>query len=258
MKKRPVLRWVLIVYLVIGFFSYLKNTVSNNDQIRSVPSSNAAVSPAPRESLDDVLNHCAEKFINEYPDHSRAEYNPDTRRFLFYFWQDDIEDVVTQAISGVYPSDASWYDVCASVEELSLSIQREFDEAGYGAVSADVYLLNPDNTRLSLLRASRGVLLYDVVAAASIDSGYTSETLFATLGASDVAEARTVSQNPIVAPALADTAVHHYVLNTSSKKFHLPGCSSVDGMSFKNRDDVTDTRQAVIAMGYQPCGRCNP
>ena len=49
-----------------------------------------------------------------------------------------------------------------------------------------------------------------------------------------------------------------YVLNTNSKKFHLPSCSSVDQMSPKNREDVEDTRENLIAKGCDPCKRCNP
>ena len=49
-----------------------------------------------------------------------------------------------------------------------------------------------------------------------------------------------------------------YVLNTNSKKFHLPSCSSVDQMSPKNREDVEDTRENLIAKGHDPCKRCNP
>lgn len=49
-----------------------------------------------------------------------------------------------------------------------------------------------------------------------------------------------------------------YVLNTNTKKFHIPSCSSVDSMSSKNRQDYTGTRDEVIAMGYDPCGRCHP
>ena len=49
-----------------------------------------------------------------------------------------------------------------------------------------------------------------------------------------------------------------YVLNTNSKKFHRPDCSSVGQMSAKNREDVEDTRENLIAKGYDPCKRCNP
>ena len=49
-----------------------------------------------------------------------------------------------------------------------------------------------------------------------------------------------------------------YILNTNTKKFHYPSCSSVDQMSEKNRQEFTGTRDEVIAMGYDPCGRCHP
>ena len=49
-----------------------------------------------------------------------------------------------------------------------------------------------------------------------------------------------------------------YVLNTNSKKFHRPDCSSVSDMKPKNRRDFTGTREEAIGMGYQPCGRCHP
>jgi len=49
-----------------------------------------------------------------------------------------------------------------------------------------------------------------------------------------------------------------YVLNTNTHKFHLPTCPSVDDMKPKNREDFYGTRDAAIAAGYQPCGRCHP
>lgn len=49
-----------------------------------------------------------------------------------------------------------------------------------------------------------------------------------------------------------------YVLNTNTKKFHYPSCSSVDQMKDKNKKNVTCSRDEVIEMGYEPCKRCNP
>lgn len=49
-----------------------------------------------------------------------------------------------------------------------------------------------------------------------------------------------------------------YVINTNSKKFHYPTCSSVGDMKPKNRRDVNETRDNIIAQGYVPCKRCNP
>lgn len=67
---------------------------------------------------------------------------------------------------------------------------------------------------------------------------------------------------PTDAPAeeqpLEETAVVTYVLNTNTRKFHLPNCPSVTDMKEKNREDFYGTRDEVIAAGYQPCGRCHP
>ena len=49
-----------------------------------------------------------------------------------------------------------------------------------------------------------------------------------------------------------------YVLNTSSHKFHLPTCSSVESIKEDNRQDYTGTREDLIAQGYSPCGQCKP
>ena len=51
---------------------------------------------------------------------------------------------------------------------------------------------------------------------------------------------------------------HTYILNTNTKKFHYPSCSSVDQMSEKNKKTYTGSRDDVIAQGYDPCKRCNP
>jgi len=56
----------------------------------------------------------------------------------------------------------------------------------------------------------------------------------------------------------SETNKTSYVLNTNTKKFHYPSCSSVKQMADKNRKDVTATRDEVIAMGYVSCKRCNP
>ena len=49
-----------------------------------------------------------------------------------------------------------------------------------------------------------------------------------------------------------------YVLNTNTKKFHIPSCSSVGDMKEKNKEYFTGDRQTVINRGFVPCKRCNP
>lgn len=70
-----------------------------------------------------------------------------------------------------------------------------------------------------------------------------------------------VQEEPVQEEPEEQTTVSNgttYILNTNTKKFHYPSCSSVDQMSDKNRQEFTGTRDEVIAMGYDPCGRCNP
>lgn len=49
-----------------------------------------------------------------------------------------------------------------------------------------------------------------------------------------------------------------YVLNTNTKRFHKPECSSVRDMSEKNKQEYTGTREALIEDGYVACGSCKP
>ena len=52
--------------------------------------------------------------------------------------------------------------------------------------------------------------------------------------------------------------VFSYIVNTHSKKFHYPYCSSADDISAQNRLETSDSRQTLIDKGYSPCGRCKP
>lgn len=49
-----------------------------------------------------------------------------------------------------------------------------------------------------------------------------------------------------------------YILNTNTKKFHYPSCSSVDQMKDKNKKAFNGTREEAVKAGYSPCGRCKP
>lgn len=68
----------------------------------------------------------------------------------------------------------------------------------------------------------------------------------------------TQSASAIETPPAPVPSGNAYVLNTNTKKFHNPGCSSVGDMAAKNRKDVTASRDEVIGQGYVPCMRCNP
>ena len=90
-----------------------------------------------------------------------------------------------------------------------------------------------------------------------------SEISFRTLGKSDTGNAAQPE-----APQDTETAASSgydegldisdgYILNTNSKKIHLPDCSAVDNMSDSNKAYTDDYDQA-ISEGYTPCKICNP
>ena len=49
-----------------------------------------------------------------------------------------------------------------------------------------------------------------------------------------------------------------YIMNTNTKRFHKPYCSSVKDMKDKNKRETTLSREEIIRQGYKPCKRCNP
>ena len=50
----------------------------------------------------------------------------------------------------------------------------------------------------------------------------------------------------------------NYILNTNTKKFHYPDCSSVSDIKDKSKEDYNGTRAGLLNRGYTPCGKCNP
>lgn len=55
-------------------------------------------------------------------------------------------------------------------------------------------------------------------------------------------------------PAPATTEVT-YILNVKTKKFHRTSCSY---LPTANRLDSSESRESIIAQGYDPCKKCNP
>lgn len=71
------------------------------------------------------------------------------------------------------------------------------------------------------------------------------------------ASTRSTAKASVSAASQQNTGIT-YVLNTNTKKFHLPGCSSVSAMKQKNRSDTSMSYEEVIRQGYEPCKKCNP
>ena len=81
------------------------------------------------------------------------------------------------------------------------------------------------------------------------------DDIWAPVTSSDAAE---VPETEITTDASTDDVTCDYVLNTSSKKFHDPACSSVAKIKENNRENFTGERQELLTRGYEPCKVCNP
>ena len=104
----------------------------------------------------------------------------------------------------------------------------------------------------------------DEVAAGAADTTGTSGTADtadsaaqASVAADTAGSAAQASGGETAAGGTADVT-GEYVLNTNTKKFHRPSCSSVAQMSPENKAAFSGSREELIAAGYDPCKRCNP
>jgi hypothetical protein len=70
----------------------------------------------------------------------------------------------------------------------------------------------------------------------------------------------TVELYPTTSPSTNATPVivDRYVLNTISKKFHLPSCRWANKIKEENRKLSTADREELLAEQYSPCGDCKP
>ena len=50
----------------------------------------------------------------------------------------------------------------------------------------------------------------------------------------------------------------NYTLNTNTKKFHYPDCSSAKSISAANKSDFVGDRETLTSQGYKACGVCKP
>lgn len=56
----------------------------------------------------------------------------------------------------------------------------------------------------------------------------------------------------------AQTQGTTYILNTKSKKIHLPSCSSAKQTAKENKKTYKGSKEDLLSQGYTPCGKCNP
>ncbi len=68
----------------------------------------------------------------------------------------------------------------------------------------------------------------------------------------------TLLPSPTAVPSFSPAPEQTYILNTNTKKFHYPSCSSAADTKPENKSEFTGSRDELIANNYLPCGRCDP
>lgn len=120
---------------------------------------------------------------------------------------------------------------------------------------------HPHAETMNTLRTN-GVLVYRTDEAGTIVASTDGRTISFSVPASESWKAGepTGSSAPAIeekpqqnAPSVTNELT--YVLNVKTKKFHRPSCNS---LPTTNRQDSSESRESVIAQGYEPCKKCKP
>ena len=120
--------------------------------------------------------------------------------------------------------------------------------------SANAFKYYPDFAEINLYD-SGGYLIDSQNVTLSIDSG---NQTFGGFDISDYSSSGTVKSS-----SSGSTTTYHsgtsdsYVGNKNTRKFHAPGCGSVDKMKPSNKVYFS-SRDEAIDGGYSPCGNCHP
>ncbi len=65
-------------------------------------------------------------------------------------------------------------------------------------------------------------------------------------------------QTTVAATQKTTVLQQQYVLNVSSKKIHLPSCSSATSMKEENKRVTDESKEALLLQGYTLCKSCHP
>lgn len=137
----------------------------------------------------------------------------------------------------------SWSNVRTSIIDMCNVFSDYAVTFGLDNYPITVAVLDDRNHDIVMLNIKSGEISYDYMAEAT-----TAATQATTEAAIETTEA---TENN-------DEFTTDYVLNTNSRKFHYPSCSSAKQTKDSNKAYFTGTRDEVIKKGYSPCGRCCP
>lgn len=251
--------------IIVGFFAFLVmlGSCNNSDDVPPVvvpettqTTATEATHDVPTEVATVATETQETAYINDAVELWKSKTEAEMTVFDYYdVAVDETGAIVSFATDGygekVSNLKAAGYDENheAWVEHKSLAVEMcvymsdYAKEYGLEKFPIVLIVLDDRNHDNMLLVIKDGEVVYDCLAEATTAS--TEATAEATIETTEATENN-------------DEFTMDYVLNTNSKKFHYPSCSSAKQTKDSNKAYFTGTRDEVIKKGYSPCGRCCP
>ena len=73
-----------------------------------------------------------------------------------------------------------------------------------------------------------------------------------------IGEGETPAEETQYYEELEAAATEKYIINTATKKIHLPSCEAAETISGYNKKYIIATKEYLVANGYIKCFSCNP
>lgn len=172
--------------------------------------------------------------------------------------EDDLEDSIKAALSNTYSESQI---SLISLENRNIEARIKLDDLSSAARPDDwdTYIERAENACLEASEATDGacnnfairIMAADSKPALNVLNGEVTYDIFLNW------EEKQNSDGAGFGTASSGTE-QSYILNTNTKKFHSPTCSSAEDISSKNRQSYYGTRDVLISRGYSACSRCNP
>ena len=176
----------------------------------------------------------------------------------------DRSEASNAASSGAVDSSASDADSSSASSDVSADSDALPDEdSGTPTLPVEShYILNTSSKKIHLSSCNQAARIQEKNRAESNETlaellakGYTT----CGICLKDAGKAPMTPDDPDENTTGQDTATGvKYILNTSSKKFHLPSCSSAVKITDKNRAESKESAAELQQQGYSPCGICKP
>lgn len=201
--------------------------------------------PDKTDPLAPVLIACKLAFNQTINGQYAVDVDEENKKAVFYFWEDGLDGYALDAAMVRRTDLDIWENVKEALCSLNKTLQSKFDDAGRSDLCVEIRLVDPNDFTLLLASFSGGETVFDIV-----DATPPGEKVSVNLygpEAADPWEDEYESGN-----------ANFYIINTSSKVFHLSGCPASDAISWENRSYRVATRTEMLRNGYTPCGRCNP